>query len=286
MMEQSRDLDEALKLLNGLESDPTKRANIVEYVREKGTIAVFAYASLIWNPFEHVEQIIPNCVLTGYTKGFFCQDFIYRGTMDCMGLTMGLKPCENGFVKGYMLMSGIQRLIQFINAFIQRETPIDFDGTKMDIYTYDFLPVIMPDGKTIEWALTCVVNCDSHFCLPIVHSIEQQAKIIGRCYGINGTNLQYLQNTMNTYRQLDLLDTFTEELEQLHVAVLLYRQHLDTHDRQWLDRFDQLTTKDERRLEMESRKTSNVEKRPRKLFNRMFSTGHTLTLKYHRMLSV
>ena len=211
MMEQSRDLDEALKLLNGLGSNPTKRANIVEYVREKGTIAVFAYASLIWNPFEPVEQIIPNCVLTGYTKGFFCQDFIYRGTMDCMGLTMGLKPCENGFVKGYLLMSGIQSLIEFINAFIQRETPIDVDGTNMDIYTYDFLPVMMPDGKTIEWALTCVVNCDSHFCLPMVHSIET-------------TSRDHRSMLWNQWNQFSISAEHHEHLSTIGFARYIYRR--------------------------------------------------------------
>ncbi|CAF3314572.1 unnamed protein product [Rotaria socialis] len=285
-MEKLNALDNALKQLNGLNSDPTKRANIIEYVKLKGTIAVFAYASLIWNPFEHVEKIIPDCSLTGYSKRFLCQDVIYRGTKDCMGLTMGLKPCENSFVKGYLLISGIDQLIPFIEAFVHRESPIDVDGVKMDIYTYDFLPVLMSDGNTVEWALTCVVNCLSQLYIPVTLSIEQQAEIIGRSYGINGTNFQYLKNTLNTYRILALIDTSTEEMQQLYDAVLLYRQQLIEEDRQWLEAFDQLSTKDERQLAIESRKTNHILTKQLKVFSDTCSVAPKIIPKYHRMLSV
>ncbi|CAF3899615.1 unnamed protein product [Rotaria sp. Silwood1] len=286
MMEQMSALDEALKLLNGLNNDSLKRANIIEYLQMKKTIAVFAYASLIWNPFEHIEKTIPNCCLMGYTKGFFCQDFIYRGTQDCTALTMGLKSCQNGFVKGYLLMSSIHQSIPFIEAFVKRETPIDVDGTKMDIYTYDFLPVLMPDGNTIEWALTCLVNCQSQFYISTILSIQQQAEIISRSYGINGTNFQYLHNTLNIYQNLGLVDTFTEEIEQLYATVLLCRYKLAEQDRQWLDTFDQLLTKDERQLAIKSQKIKNIQIKSRHLLNRMYSVTLTTIPTYHRMLSV
>ncbi|CAF3430174.1 unnamed protein product [Rotaria socialis] len=282
MMKQISALDNALKQLNGLNSDSTKRANIIEHVKLKEAIAVFAYASLIWNPFEHVEKIIPNCFLTGYRKGFLCHDVIYRGTQDCTGLTMGLKPCENSFVKGYLLISGIDQLAPFIEAFVHRESPIDVDGVKMDIYTYDFLPVLMSDGNTVEWALTCVVNCFSQLYIPVTLSIEQQAEIIGRSYGINGTNFQYLQNTLNTYLMLSLIDSSTEEMQQLYAAVLVYRQQLIEEDRQWLEVFDHLSTKDERQLAIESRKKTCIVTKSTKVFSRMYSVTPTIipTLTY------
>ncbi|CAF4733990.1 unnamed protein product [Rotaria sp. Silwood1] len=285
-MKQSRALDEVLKLLTGLDNDSTKRANIVEYVKAKGTIAIFAYASLIWNPCEHVEQIIPDCLLGGYIKGFICQDFIYRGTKDFKGLTMGLKPCDEGFVKGYLLIAGANQLIPFIKAFIKRETPISVDGTKMDIYTYDFLPVIMSDGKTIEWALTCVANSSSQFYSPITFSIKQQAEIMSRAYGINGTNFQYLHNTLHTYRQLSLIDTFTEEMEKLYATVLICRQYLTKDERQWLESFEKLKTKDERESAIESRKTNNVRMTKQNLFTRIRSIEALDALKHNQMVSV
>ncbi|CAF1123964.1 unnamed protein product [Rotaria sordida] len=286
MMEQSHALNEALKLLTGLDNNPTKRANIIQYIRDKGKIAVFVYGSLIWNPCGHVEEIIPNCLLNGYMKGFICQDFIYRGTKDFPGLTMGLKPCKTSFVKGYLLMAGVHKLISFIEAFIKRETPICVDGTKMDIYTYDFLPIIMPDEKTIEWALTCVVNSNSQFYLPMTLSIKQQAQIISRAYGINGTNFQYLHNTLCTYRQLSIIDTFTEEMEELYAAVNIYRQYLTDYERRWLESFERLTTKDERELAIELRKTNNILIRRPKLFHRTYSIEPIVTTKYNRMISV
>ncbi|CAF2548829.1 unnamed protein product [Rotaria sp. Silwood2] len=278
-------MDEALKLLNGLNNDPIKRAKIIEYLQMKKTIAVFAYASLIWNPFEHVEQIIPNCSLIDYTKGFLCQDFIYRGTTECTGLTMGLKPCENSYVKGYLLMSGIHQSIPFIEAFVKRETPIDNNGCKMDIYTYDFLPVLMPDGNTIEWALTCLVNCHSQFYISRTLSIEEQAQIIARSYGINGSNFQYLHNTLNACRKFSLLDTFTKEMKQLYGTAVLYRHRLVEQDRQWLDTLDKLSTKDERQLAIKSRKTKRIGIKSRKLLSRMCSVAPTTMPTYHRMLS-
>ncbi|CAF3446922.1 unnamed protein product [Rotaria sp. Silwood1] len=284
-MEHGNILDGVLKLLNGLNNDPIKRVNIIEYVQMRCAIAVFAYGSLIWNPFDCVKEIIPDCTLTGYTKGFFCQDFIYRGTRDSTGLTMGLKPCKNAFVKGYLLMSDADEIVSFIEAFIKRETPTDVNGI-MDIYTYDFLPVLMPNGHTVEWALTCVVNCSSQFYINTVLSIEQQAEIIGLSYGINGTNFQYLHNTLNIYRTLALCDTFTEEMEQLYAAVLLYRQKLTKQDRHWLDMFDQLSTKIERQLAIQLRETKNIRQISRKLFSRMYSVEPTTIPKYQRMLSV
>ena len=247
-------LDEALKLLNGLDSDPYKRSNIIKYVQAKNTISAFAYGSLIWNPIEHVKKIIPDCSLIGFTKGFLCQDAIYRGTTDCKALTMGLKPCENSFVKGCLLTCDMDQSVSFVEALVKRETPVDATGTKMNIYIYDFLPVMMLDGEICEWALVCVVNCSSQFYVPWTLSIEQQAKIIGQAYGVNGTNFQYLRNTINIFRQLNLVDTFTHEMEQLYAAVLEYRQCLAQHDLQWLIMFDQLTTHNERRLAIESRK--------------------------------
>jgi cation transport regulator ChaC len=249
-MEQWQALDEVLQRLNGLDNDSEKRAHIIQYIKKEKTIAIFAYGSLMWSPINHVTNTIRDCTLHGYTKGFFCRDFIYRGTTDCMGLTMGLKSQENSFVKGDILISDIDQMISFLQAFVERETPIHTNGMKMDIYTYDFLPVTQPDGESTKAALTCVVNCNSEFYVRTELSIEEQAEIIGRSYGINGTNFQYLHKIMDEYRRRELLDTKTEEMEELCKAVLLFRQHLVEQDRQWLEMFDRLATEDERQIQI------------------------------------
>jgi hypothetical protein len=55
---------------------------------------------------------------------------------------------------------------------------------------------------------------------------------------------------MDEYRRRELLDTKTEEMEELCKAVLLFRQHLVEQDRQWLEMFDRLATKDERQIQI------------------------------------
>jgi len=258
-MEQWQALEEALKRLNGLDNDSEKRANIIQYIKKEETIAIFAYGSLMWNPIKHVKDTIRDCTLQEYTKGFFCRDFIYRGTTDCMGLTMGLKPRKNSIVKGDILISDIDQMISFLEAFIERETPIDTNGMKMDIYTYDFLLVTQPDGESTKSALTCVVNTNSKFYVPMELSIEEQAEIIGRSYGINGTNFQYLHKIMDEYRERKLLDTKTREMEELCKAVLRFRQSLVEEDRRWLEMFDKCATKDERQIQIKLRSRNNIQ---------------------------
>ncbi|CAF4319330.1 unnamed protein product, partial [Rotaria magnacalcarata] len=53
-------------------------------------------------------------------------------------------------------------------------------------------------------------------------------------------------------------------MQQLYDAVLLYRQQLIEEDRQWLEAFDQLSTKDERQLAIKSRMTKRILTKPLK----------------------
>jgi cation transport regulator ChaC len=240
-------LDETLKLLNGLHDDLSKRNNIIKYIQENRKISVFAYGSLLWNPIGPINEIISDCILHQYTKGFFCEDFVYRGTTCFTGLTMGLQKDLQGTVNGALFISNGDQIIPFIKAFVKRETPINFNGTIMDIYSYDFVKVIMPDGINIEYALTCVVNIKSQFYLNQQLTLTEQAYKIGQAYGLNGTNFQYLEKLTNIYRQLNIYDTFTSDLKDLYDKVMLYRQSLSNNDHKWLQIYDQLQTLEERK---------------------------------------
>ena len=173
------ELDETLKLLTSLHDNSFERMEICKYVQENDIIAVFAYGSLLWNPVEHVERMIFNCTLDGYTKGFICDDFIYRGTTDFTGLTMGLQEDPQRHVSGALLISSGDKIIPFLNAFVKREIPVSINGTKMDIYRYDFVKVVMPDGMSID-ALTCVVNKNSLFYSSRQLTLDEQAQKMAR----------------------------------------------------------------------------------------------------------
>ena len=88
-------LDETLKLLNGFNNNSLKRNKLINNIKSKGRISIFAYGSLLWNPVKYLDYFISNCILNNYQKGFFCEDFIYRGTNCFTGLTMALKRHQN-----------------------------------------------------------------------------------------------------------------------------------------------------------------------------------------------
>ena len=240
------ELDETLQSLDGLHENPSKRMEICKYVEENNLIAVFAYGSLLWNPVEYVEKRICNCTLEGYRKGFICEDFIYRGTKRFTGLTMGLEEDSQSYVKGALLIARAHQIIPFVEAFLERETPTIINGVRMNIYRYDFVKVILPDGITCGYALTCIVNEKSEFHMNPRLTLDQQAKKMALAYGQNGTNLQYLQRAIYTYEQLKLKDSCTDELEELFRQVIFYRQNLSTKDQDWLRIYDELSTMEER----------------------------------------
>ncbi|CAF1101013.1 unnamed protein product [Adineta steineri] len=240
------ELDQNLKLLNGLHDDITKRNDIISYIKQNNKISIFAYGSLLWNPIGHIDEIIPDCTLNEYKKGFFCEDFVYRGTTDFKGLTMGLEKDSNAYVHGALFSSNNNKILSFIKSFVKRETPIDFNKTIMDIYIYDFVKIILPDRVNVEYALTCVVNTNSLFYLNNKLTLEEQSIRIGQAYGINGTNFQYLDKLMNMYQQLNIQDSFTKILENLYNKVLLYRQSLSMNAQKWFQIYDQLQTLEQR----------------------------------------
>jgi cation transport regulator ChaC len=244
---ESTKLDETLKLLNGLHDDSSlsKRKAICNYVRENGMIAVLAYGSLLWNPIEYVDTMICNCILHGYAKGFICEDFVYRGTTNFTGLTMALQEDSDSYVNGALLIPNANQIIPFLRAFVERETPTNIYGTKMDIYRYDFVEIVMPD-RSIQYALTCIVNKKSLFYLNPQLTLDEQAQKMAIAYGKNGTNFQYLQRALKTYRDYGLNDSCTAELEDLYAKIISCRQNLPINDQKWLDIYDELQTLEER----------------------------------------
>ncbi|CAF4184397.1 unnamed protein product, partial [Rotaria sordida] len=53
---------------------------------------------------------------------------------------------------------------------------------------YDFLEILIPDGLTTEYVLTCIVNIKSLFHLNKQLIIEEQPNKVGPAYGINAAN--------------------------------------------------------------------------------------------------
>ncbi|CAF0968543.1 unnamed protein product [Adineta ricciae] len=213
-------LDESLQLLNGL--DESKRNIIVESIQRNNQISVFAYGSLLWNPIKYAEME-QNCILQGYKKGFFCEDFFYRGTFERKGLTLGLKEKSDSYVHGALLIAKDDKILDFLKAFAERETPATQDGRVMDIYKYDFIEVTRSGDGTPVYALTCIVNEESEFCVDIPETIKGQVSKMSQAEGRNGTNFEYLFSLAAKYKELNIKDTFTPTLDELCEKARLYQ---------------------------------------------------------------
>lgn len=246
-MDNYQQLDEQLKLLNGFGDDSSKRKSVLDYICDNGKIAVFAYGSLLWNPINYVNEIVHNCRLNGYIKGFICYDCVYRGTRDFHGLTMGLRNDDDHFVNGALLISSGDEIIPFIDALIKRDAPAISDGNEMDIYRFDFLDIMMPGGIECQKAFTCVANENSRYYAGNKLTVDQQAEIIAQASGRNGTNLEYLKTLCSKFLELKITDSSTSDFYQLYEKILYRRQgSWMKEQKQLLTMFDGLATTEER----------------------------------------
>lgn len=239
------ELDKTLKLFNGFTQNEEKRRRICNYIKDNKRISIFAYGSLLWNPIGFYDEFIPNSILNDYKKGFYCEDFIYRGTSCFSGLTMGLEFELNQCVHGALFVAFETNLVQFLKSFIQRESPRNYEGLSMDIYEYDFVEVYLPDKDQFEYSITCIVNKKSVFYLNNRLSIDDQAKKIGQAYGTNGTNFQYLNKLKLIYHKLNINDSFSAQFEDLYEKILEFRSNLTLNQHQWLQIYDQLQSLEE-----------------------------------------
>lgn len=57
--------NESIHLLNGINE------KILQSIQDSERFSIFAYGSLLWKPCEYIDEIIPNCTLLNYIKGFF-----------------------------------------------------------------------------------------------------------------------------------------------------------------------------------------------------------------------
>lgn len=167
-----------------------------------GDFWVFGYGSLMWNPgFAHVET--RHAVLPGFHRRFCIRSTIYRGTPKQPGLVLGIDA--GGECNGIAFrVTAAQRadVIQYLYAREMRN----------HVYTPTWVSVLI-DGSAHE-ALTFVVKRDhlQFTCLPE----SETASIIASCSGQNGSNYEYLENTVRALHSLGVPDP---DLDLLHERV-------------------------------------------------------------------
>ena len=164
---------------------------------------VFAYGSLMWNPgFDYLE-VVPGQV-DGFHRSLCVISTLYRGTPDNPGLVLGLD--KGGSCCGLTFR---------VKAELIPETVGYLDGREKVTQVYDsaFLPTKLKDGREVE-AYTFIVKRDhDQFAGELTH--DQQACLVARGIGQNGTALEYLTNTIDHINELGLHDPDLHEVLNL-----------------------------------------------------------------------
>jgi glutathione-specific gamma-glutamylcyclotransferase len=162
---------------------------------------VFGYGSLIWNPaFHYVERV--TATLPNYHRAFCLWTHLGRGTPECPGLTLGLKP--GGKCQG----------VAFRIAAEAVETELDIVWRR-EMVTGAYCPTWVqlesaPDQIPID-ALTFVMDPENDRYADYL-SAADTAAAIAKAAGRLGTCREYLFNTVAHLQELGLPDPHLEAL--------------------------------------------------------------------------
>ncbi|MEM7271147.1 MAG: gamma-glutamylcyclotransferase [Pseudomonadota bacterium] len=169
---------------------------------------VFGYGSLMWRPgFDYAERRPAR--LDGYRRRFCLDSITYRGTPAYPGLVLALDAEQGAWCDGVAYRAPQGRREE-VHAYLRER--------ELDTYAYveRFLPLTMKDGAVVE-ALCYVmdVTCDQY---RGGLDLAGQAEVIATAAGPAGTNAEYLENTLDQLKALDVVD------EELTVIQGLVRQ--------------------------------------------------------------
>jgi glutathione-specific gamma-glutamylcyclotransferase len=168
-----------------------------------GTLWVFGYGSLIWDPgFPVAERRIAQ--LFGWHRSFCMRSIHHRGTVESPGLVLALDHAKGASCTGvaFCVASGAEaetlaalRERELVSsAYLERVLPVETEAGRLDALAY----VIDPDH--------------AQYCggLPL----DEQAQIIAQATGGRGQNRDYLWSTAAHLAELGIADPDLEWLAE------------------------------------------------------------------------
>ena len=178
---------------------------------EMGDLWVFGYGSLMWRPgFSFAARV--KAALPGYVRRFCLDSITYRGTPDYPGLVLALDAAKGQTCGGVAFR---------VPAKDRQETHQYLRDRELDTYAYveKFLPVVLETGETVE--ALCYVMDQTNQQYRGGLDLTQQAEVIATARGPAGTNLEYLENTVD---QLALLGIDDPDMLRVRELVAAYQQ--------------------------------------------------------------
>lgn len=175
---------------------------------------VFGYGSLMWRPeFAYDER--RRARVLGYSRRFRMNSFYYRGTTERPGLVLALDQGPED-----VSCAGVAYRVHAGRAAEARSYLYEREKVAISGYVETFLPVVLEpegaEGPSEEVQALCYVLNHNHRGYSGRLSLEEQADRIACAHGEYGSNAEYLFNTMEHLKELNVEEP---ELEKLDVMV-------------------------------------------------------------------
>lgn len=168
-----------------------------------GTLWVFGYGSLIWDPgFPVAERRIAR--LDGWHRSFCMRSIHHRGTVESPGLVLALDRAEGATCTGVAFR---------VRPGAEAETLLALRERELISSAYLEMTLPVETGVGPLQALSYVIDPDhAQYCGGL--DIEDQARIIARATGGRGTNRDYLWSTAAHLAELGIADPDLEWLAE------------------------------------------------------------------------
>ncbi len=155
---------------------------------------VFAYGSLMWRPDFPFLELEP-ATLYGYHRAFCITSTHYRGTLETPGLVLGLD--RGGQCVGRLYRIAAQDAADVAEYLHQRE---------LITGCYEPKQVILHLADARKRHGIAYVADRAHYQYAGKLSDEQVARVIRHAIGVNGTNHEYLRNTVKHLEDMGIAD--------------------------------------------------------------------------------
>ena len=186
-----------LKRVSAEERQASKEATLRDLGEDD--VYVFGYGSLMWNPCIHFADRLEGTVY-GYHRSFCLESFTGRGTPQCPGLMLALKP--GGSCRGILYRIEDHLVDSELEVLWSREM---IGGA----YRARILPIRTAQG--LKRSVVFVINSDHPRYRPSL-SLEESAAAIAHASGWLGSCAEYLSNTVKHLDELGIGNSYMHEL--------------------------------------------------------------------------
>lgn len=163
-----------------------------------GDFWVFGYGSLIWRPgFAHTRT--QRARLIGYRRALCIRSVIHRGTEERPGLVLGLDRGGSCLGLAFRVPG---ELAGEVMAYLRAREMVT------NVYLEKRLPVRLEGGETVEAVAYVVDRAHPQYAGRI--TIEDAAMAVRGAVGQSGANEDYVLNTVEHLKALDIRDRWLE----------------------------------------------------------------------------